>query len=337
MLRESLETPAIVENQRQLLSPVLDRLVPRLQAAAPRAVVTLGRGSSDHASMFARFLIETHCGVLCSSLQPSLGSVYKRMPDLSGVVVLAFSQSGRSPDLLQAARAAQASGAVVVAIVNDESSPLAALADEVMPTGAGAEVSVAATKTHLTMLTAIAALVARWTSDPLLDSALADLPEVLAAAASLDWSQGVPLLSGARNLYVLGRGAGLACAEEAALKLKEVCGLHAEAFSPAELRHGPLVLVEPGFPVLIFAQADAARAGMEETARDLATKGATVLYAGPRLPSAGITVLPTIDTHPTLQPVVSLQSFYGMASALAQARHRDPDHPPHLTKVTETL
>jgi glucosamine--fructose-6-phosphate aminotransferase (isomerizing) len=135
-------------------------------------------------------------------------------------------------------------------------------------------------------------------------------------------------------MFVVGRGTGLAIAMEAALKLKEVCAIQAEAFSGAELRHGPLALIEPGYPVLVFAPRGPAHAGLVALADDLRARGAVVLFAGE---GAGDDALPLIRAAaPELDPLCAIQSFYVLAEALARARGRDPDAPPHLSKVTRT-
>ncbi|HJR10835.1 MAG TPA: SIS domain-containing protein, partial [Rhodanobacteraceae bacterium] len=138
------------------------------------------------------------------------------------------------------------------------------------------------------------------------------------------------------DLFVLGRGYGLAAAQEAALKLKETCALHAEAFSSAEVRHGPMELVGPRLPVLLFAQQDDALAGVLATARDFHQRGAEVWTAAPG--ASGRDALPIVPTgQPMFAPILVIQSFYRAVNALAIARGRDPDHPPHLAKVTETV
>ncbi len=125
-------------------------------------------------------------------------------------------------------------------------------------------------------------------------------------------------------------------AEEAALKLKETCGLHAEAFSSAELRHGPMALVGPGFPVLAFAQSDRTRPGVEAAAAACAAQGAPVFLTGGAA-GEGVELLPAVHAHPALQTIAQVQSFYRFVESLARARGLDPDHPPHLSKVTETV
>jgi glucosamine--fructose-6-phosphate aminotransferase (isomerizing) len=256
-------------------------------------------------------------------------------PDLAGTVVLAISQSGASPDLLSAVSRARSGGARVVALVNAESSPLAQLADDLLPLGAGPELSVAATKSYIASLAAIVQLVAAWTEDAELGAALAASPEQLARAFELDWSAAIARLTPASNLYVIGRGLGLGIAQEAALKFKETCGLHAEALSAAELRHGPMALVRAHFPLLLFTQDDESRPGITQLASELAAHGADVLVAGAEV--TGTTVLPSLAAHPVIEPLLLAQSFYAMANALSLARGRDPDRPPHLSKVTETV
>lgn len=333
MFREAGEAPDAVARLLKANREACEALGAELRANPPRAVVTCARGSSDHAATYARYLIETHAGVLTSSAGLSVSSVYAAQPALSGMLYLAISQSGKSPDLLAACEAAKRGGATVVALVNEEASPLAALADRVIPLHAGPERSVAATKSYICALAAIAQLVAVWTQDVKLGEALAALPGQLAEAWKLDWTPAVLTLASASSLYVLGRGVGFAVAQEAALKFKETCGLHAEAFSAAEVLHGPMALVGPGFPVLIFAQGDQTEAGVLEMADSVEARGAEVLLAGGR-PSNR---LPTIAAHPVLEPILRIQSFYRMANALSVARGRNPDHPPHLRKVTETV
>lgn len=335
MFREAAESAAVVGAQLAANREPVRRLGEALRRLAPRAVVTCARGSSDHAATYAKYLLETRCGVLTSSAAPSVSSVYAARPDLAGALCLAISQSGRSPDLLAAADAARAAGALVVALVNDEQSPLAERADHVIPLRSGAESSVAATKSHIASLAAILHLVAEWRGDAELEKALANLPEGLENAWRLDWQPAVAPLKEVRNLFVLGRGLGLCVAQEAALKLKETCGLHAEGLSVAELQHGPMALVRAGFPVLMFSQDDETRASNAALAALLVQNGAALISAG--LDTPGALDLPSVGAHPVAQPILLIQSFYRMAEALSRARGLDPDHPPHLSKVTETV
>jgi glucosamine--fructose-6-phosphate aminotransferase (isomerizing) len=334
MFREAAEAPAVVQRQRERNAPAMRELGARLRAMAPRAVVTLARGSSDHAATFARYAIEQRMRVLTSSLSPSIASIYDSTPDLAGMAVLAISQSGRSPDLLSAAEQARATGAVLIAMVNDEDAPLAELADVTIPLGAGPERSVAASKTFIASLAAVLDLLGAWSGDPSVDSALSALPDKLEQAWELDWSDAIEALADASNMYVVGRGPGLAIAQEAALKLKETCGLHAEGISGAEIRHGPMALLRPRFPVLLFAQSDQSRESLVELASNLAERGASMMSAG--IYGAPGIQLPVVAADPLIAPLLQIASFYRLANALALARGLDPDRPPHLAKVTET-
>jgi glutamine---fructose-6-phosphate transaminase (isomerizing) len=335
MFREAAEAPQAIARQLKANAPALAHLAQRLRARPPRAVVTFGRGSSDNAATFARYLIETRLGLVTASAPPSVSSVYDAQPDMAGMLCLVMSQSGRSPDLLAAAGAAKQAGALVVALVNDAASPLAAQADVTVPLGAGPELSVAATKSYLATLSAVTQLAALWMQDEALLAALDTLPDRLEAAWTQDWTPAVAPLAEAQDLYVLGRGVGFGIAQEAALKLKETCGLHAEALSAAEVRHGPMALVGSGFPVLAFAQADETLPGVEAVIQVCLANGAAVLKAGGAA-QPGALSLPTVSAHPLVEPILFTQSFYRMVNQLAVARGYDPDHPPHLKKVTET-
>ena len=335
MYSEAEEAPEVVRQQLVANAERLERLGERLRELAPRAVVTCARGSSDHAATFAKYLIETRLNVLTSSAAPSVTSVYDASPNLAGTMFLAISQSGASPDLLATVRAAKNGGALVVALVNAESSPLAQAADFTIPLCAGIERSVAATKSYIASLSAIAQLVGSWGRDAELLRSLGSAPPLLERAWQQDWSAVVARLRVATDLYVIARGVGLGIAQEAALKFKETCGLHAEALSSAEVRHGPMALIRAGFPVLMFAQSDETRSGVESLATDLATRRADVMFAGARIPRT--VALPTEAADPVLEPMLIVQSFYRMVNALALARGHNPDQPPYLHKVTETV
>jgi glucosamine--fructose-6-phosphate aminotransferase (isomerizing) len=335
MFSEAAHAPEAVRQQFAANSERIQRLGERLRQFSPRAVVTCARGSSDHAATFAKYLIETRLNILTSSAAPSVSSVYAATQNLAGTLFLAISQSGASPDLLSAVRAAKDGGALIVALVNAESSPLAQAADYTIPLCAGIERSVAATKSYIASLAGIIHLVASWARDAELYEALARAPALLERAWSLDWSPAVERLRSATDLYVIGRGLGLGIAQEAALKFKETCGLHAEAVSSAEVRHGPMALIRAGFPVLIFAQNDETRGGVETLATELAARRADVMLAGSNVSRA--VILPTEAANAVIEPMLIVQSFYRMVNALALARGRNPDQPPYLNKVTETV
>jgi glucosamine--fructose-6-phosphate aminotransferase (isomerizing) len=335
MFSEAAEAAQVVRRQLRANADPMRALGERLRALSPKAVVTCGRGSSDHAATFAKYLIEMRLGIPTSSAALSVSSIYGAQPMLDGAVFLALSQSGRSPDLLAAAEAAKDAGAFVIALVNMEGSPLEILADAFIPLNAGVEKSVAATKSYIASLSALIHLVAAWSNDADLERALARLPDLLDQNGAMDWRAGVDRFKGARDLYVIGRGLGFGVAQEAALKLKETCSLHAEAFSAAEVRHGPMAIVGRGFPVLMLAQDDETKDSVTELAAEFVERGADVAVAGATCPCA--LTLPVLAADPVIEPVLLIQNFYKMAAALALARGCDPDHPPHLNKVTETL
>jgi glutamine---fructose-6-phosphate transaminase (isomerizing) len=334
MYREAAEAADCVENQLQANGAMLGAFVEQLRSHPPIAMVTIGRGSSDHAATYARYLVETRLGILASSLSPSIFSVFKAPLSLNNMLCLAISQSGRSPDLLAAARAARDTGAIVVALVNDADSPLAGLASIVVPQGAGLENSAAATKSFICSLTAIAQMVALWSGDAAMQEALPQLPSALAMAWQEDWSACREMLHTADHLYTVGRGLHLGIAQEAAHKLKETSLLHAEAYSSAEVLHGPNELAGENFPVLLFSSEDASDASVKEAARRLSAQGASVMMAGGDDP--GTLRVPRAP-HPTLAPIVQIQAFYRMANALACERGHDPDRPRHVQKVTHTV
>lgn len=332
MFQEAQQSADLVAAQHARNAGVIAALAEDLRRHPPPFVATCARGSSDHAATYAKYLFETQLGIVTASASPSVGSVYEAKQRLRNALYLVISQSGKSPDLLRNAEAAREAGARVVALVNVEDSPLARLADTVIPLHAGPERSVAATKSYLTSLSAILQLAAHWKNEaPLLD-ALPRLPEALRAAWQADWSALTEGLTGAHNLFVLGRGLGLAAAQEAALKFKETCGLHAEAYSSAEVKHGPMALVGPGFPVLCFAQPDETEAGMLALAAEFRARGAQVWVS-----SAHGDLLLAQAPHPACAPLLTIQSFYRAINALALRRGHNPDVPPHLNKVTETV
>jgi glucosamine--fructose-6-phosphate aminotransferase (isomerizing) len=337
MLRESLEAPEAVARQLARNEALCRALGQRLRKAPPRFVATCARGSSDNAATYAKYLIEIRLNTVVASLGPSIRSVYGAQPRLEQALFIAISQSGRSPDLLSLAEVARADGAFTLAIVNDEASPLAARCEAVLPVHAGPEQSVAATKSWIASLSAVMQLVACWSDDPALLSAVRALPDDLAAAARSDWGAAAGMLAGADDLFVVGRGPGFAAAQESALKLKETAGIHAESYSAAELMHGPMTLASRDFPVLALSQRDASLPGMAELIDGLVARGVPVAAAGPAA-RPGTLVLPMADgLQPFAAPIAAVQSFYPLAERVARMRGHDPDHPPHLRKVTETL
>jgi glucosamine--fructose-6-phosphate aminotransferase (isomerizing) len=336
MRTEIEEIPAAVE---RLLAAGTDDFAAAgaaLRERDPAAVVTIARGSSDHAAAFLKYAVELTAGVPVASIGPSIASIYGRPMKLGRCAAISISQSGKSPDIIAMTEAARRSSGLTIALTNSPGSPLALAAERDIDLRAGPERSVAATKSFVSSIVAGLAIVAAWTGDAELATALARLPRSLATALELDWSPLIEGLGGRRSIYVLGRGPALAIANEAALKLKETCGLHAEAYSAAEVVHGPARIVEAGFPVLALAARDDAEASVAEIADRLAGQGARV-FATTTL-AANARVLPAPDTgHPITNALALVVPFYALAEALSRHLGNDPDRPPHLNKVTETL
>lgn len=339
MHREAMSAPVVAADQLAANRAIMQAAAARLSALDPPLAITIARGSSDHAAAFAKHLFETRLRVPTLSQSPSTATIYRATsPRLKGALALAISQSGRSPDLVEAAIAAREAGALLIAIVNDEASPLAGEADILVPMRAGPEHSVAATKTYIAALVAIADLAAQWGRDTRLADALDDIGPTLSAAASADWSGALGWLADIDRMMVLGRGSTAPIAAEAALKLKETSQIHAEAFSSAEVAHGPMAVIGEGQPVLAFTPRDAAAAGFSERLAQLAGKGARIIATdAPNLSGgAGINLPLGVSGDPAIDAIAMIQSFYPLADGLARLRGLDPDHPPHLAKVTRT-
>lgn len=331
METEAREAPAVAARLVERAGPMLRELGGRLRALEPRYAMAAGRGSSDAAALLAKYLFEARLGLPTVSAAPSLRSIYGKQLKIERALVLAISQSGRSPDLVEFCRSAAGPDVMRVGLINDASSPLAQIMDVVVPLEAGPETSVAATKSCLAAMALVLGLTAHWSGDAEMIAAFERAPETLASALTMDWPEAEAFLAGDGPIYVIGRGPGLAVAAEAALKLKETNGLHAEAVSAAEVRHGPFALAGPKLRIIVFAQRDAAFDGLNKLATDLRELGCPVLFISP---GAAVGVRP--DAEPTLELLAMLQRFYLLANASALARGRSPDHPPMLTKVTET-
>ena len=331
---EVREAPAALQRQAAALASPIGQLIAVLRKRSARVVITCARGSSAHAATFAKHLIERHLGIPVSAAAPNVVSVYRRALALEGQLFLAISQAGRSVDIVETAAMARSSGAMTVAIVNDTGSPLAQTCEVVLPMEAGAELSVAATKSFIASLAVLLRLTAAWADNATLQRGIDSLSERLAAAIELDWSAAIASLASTRSVMAIGRGPTLAIAREAALKLKEACNLHAEAFSTAEFQHGPIALVEEAYPVLLFAPTDEAARGVETLRLDLAQKGASV-FSTERL--SGPEFLPTLEPdQPDADAVCQIQTFYQLLLQVAARRGSDVDRPRHLKKVTTT-
>jgi glucosamine--fructose-6-phosphate aminotransferase (isomerizing) len=302
------------------------------KAESPFAVIC-GRGSSGHAGVHLRYLIETRLGIAVSAAAPSVVTSYRRPSALRGALFVVISQSGGSPDLVAATKAADEAGALTLAIVNETDSPVADAARLVLPLAAGPEISVAATKSVVSSMLAGARLVAAVAGDDDLLAACRAAPGRLQAALALDWSRWGASLATARAAFVAARGYGFGPAREIALKVSETVRLPALGYSAAELRHGPRAAIAPDTPVLALRQADGTAETVDGLAADLAAAGEPAFVAG-----GPASTLPWIgDGHPVLDPVVMLVPAYAAIEAATRAKGYDPDRPPFLQKVTRTL
>ena len=335
MFIEAREAPAAIAVQMANDDAAYREFGAHLRSANPTAVLTVARGSSDHAAHFMAYLIMAKMGRLVTSLPMSLITLYQSQIQCKGLLSLAFSQSGQSPDLIAPMRFFSTGGAMTAAFINDEKSPLAKAVQSVFPLHAGTETSVAATKSFIAQMVAGARVAGAWADDAVLRDALARLPQALSAAVDCDWSEAIEVLKDADRLFVIGRGTGLPVAMEAALKFKETCAIQAEAFSGAEVKHGPMALIDDGYPLLVLAPRGPAQAGLLTLADEMRGRGARVLLAAP-VGTKGCN-LPISETASVeLDPISVVQSFYPMVEALSRVRGFDPDRPRHLAKVTRT-
>jgi glucosamine--fructose-6-phosphate aminotransferase (isomerizing) len=327
MAQEAAEAPARIREQLAANSSTIAAIVSQINQRAPKYVYMVGRGSSDHAGVFAKYLIEIEIGLPVVHSAPSIASVYNKQLQLTDALVLVISQSGRSPDILAQVAMAKAAGAMVVALVNDTTSPLAEQADFVVPLFVGPEKAVAATKSYLATLSALLQLVAVWSQQAELLKAVNALPELLLQAQGLPAQLTPEGVANVKHGVVLGRGPGYAIAREIALKLKEVCGIHAEAFSSAEFLHGPVTLVKDQFAIIDVTVHDEAYAAHKAQINEVQSRGASLVHLDHG----------DLMTHPRVLPLLVLQRFYLDVEVVARSRGVDPDAPPGLNKVTKTV
>jgi glutamine---fructose-6-phosphate transaminase (isomerizing) len=327
MEQEAKQAPSVVEGQLSANKALAEKIGAKLREIAPKMVMIIGRGSSDHAGVFGKYLIEIEAGIPTFAAAPSVSSVYGKQLKLDQALVIVISQSGRSPDIIAQAEMAKKAGAYCVALVNDETSPLKDIVDEVLPLKAGAEISVAATKSYLATLSALLQLTAYWTENNELISALDTLPAAMQTIIDSEPQLTSQSIDGVKNMVVLGRGLGYAITKEMALKLKEVSSIHAEAFSSAEFLHGPVTLVEQGLAILNCEVNDESAKSHKEQINEMAERGADLVHL--RQTDANV--------HPRLAPLVVLQRFYLDVAEVSVSRGFNPDEPKGLKKVTRTL
>ena len=336
MRREVLEIPVAVDRLLRLGGDDIRHAADAIRARNPSYLVSVARGSSDHVATYLKYAAELLTGTPMASIGPSIASIYNRKLNLAGSVCLSVSQSGKSPDIVEMARMAREGGALSIAMTNDPDSPLAQAADRALNLHAGPELSVAATKTFVNSAVAGIWLLAEWAEDANLLSAIRGLPEALSQTVQNDWPEVQSAFEGRSSIFCLGRGPAYAISNEAALKFKETCQVHAESYSSAEVLHGPVSIVDSGFPVIALASHDAAEPALASVADELAMKGAKVFAASDQVQHA--TPLAVTRTgHPLTDPISLIASFYAMVEQVAVSRGINPDAPRHLKKVTETV
>ncbi|WP_284760403.1 SIS domain-containing protein [Agrobacterium sp. fls2-241-TYG-188a] len=332
------EIDEIPDAASRLLSSASDDLQAAgkaLRAFDPAFLITIARGSSDHAAHFLKYAIEQQAGRAVASIGPSLASIYGKSLKLDKAAAISVSQSGKSPDIVALAQSAAAAGALTVSLTNTRPSPLSDACAHAIDINAGPELAVAATKSFFNSVLAGLAVLAEWTVDSDLQRSIRQLPEKLHQAITLDWKDLAAELGDADSLYMLGRGPSLAIASEAALKFKETSEMHAEAYSSAEVLHGPVALVDRRFPVVTFAARDAALMSVLTTADSLAEKGALAFVTADGASHARR--LPFVETgHPLTDSLALIVPFYGFVEAWSRSRGFNPDAPVALKKVTET-
>lgn len=334
-----------IAEQPAALQATIDALLPRrgevaALARGTRQVLFIARGTSDNAAVYGSYLCQAFAGRLATLASPSIATTYRSRLDLSGVLAVALSQSGRTEEIAQTLAWARDCGARTLAITNGPGSPLAHAAEVAFTTHAGTEEAVPATKSFTTQLAALAVL-ALGLGAPLDPGELRQVPgeieAMLAAPPGLD-----PLvaeLAGVPGMVVSGRGLAYSAALEIALKLKEACYLHAMGLSWADLLHGPIAVVDAGTPALIVAASTGpVLDGTVELAHRVRGAGARAyaIGGGPRLASACDLALPGPRLPEWLAPVGLVVPGQLLTEALARRLGIDPDHPRGLSKVTQT-
>ena len=306
----------------------------------PRYVVIAARGSSDNAARYAQHVFGRFLGLPVALATPSLHSVYDAPVRYTDGLVIGVSQSGASPDVVAVLRAAREQGCITIAVTNDAGSPMAAVATHVLPLHAGVEQSVAATKTYTASLAAVAALAVAVAGDPDRQRELAETPAAL--ARQLERTKGLDEAAEAatswRRLAVIGRGANYATAFEAALKIKELVGVAAEPASPADFLHGPVAMLDPGFPVLAIAPSAPVGAAVRDVLATAHARDADVtVIAGEDYAAAPDERRLAVEPGPEwLSPLCAVVPAQLLAVGAAERHGFDADRPVGLEKVTRT-
>jgi glucosamine--fructose-6-phosphate aminotransferase (isomerizing) len=338
-----------IHQEPQVHAGLIERELPNARALAaaarrkePPFVVIAARGTSDNAARYANYLLGAMNGLPVSLATPSLYSIYKQPPRLDRALVLAISQSGKSPDIVAVLAEARRQGALTAAITNDPDSDIAHEADHVINLGAGPERSVAATKTYAASLTAIALMSACLAQDEAMLSALRLVPGAVERTLGLEprVAEVVQRYRYMRDCVVFGRGYNYATAYEIALKLKELTYTMVEPYSSADFLHGPLAVLEHGFPAIVVSPAGAMVAEMKEFMGTIRQREAEILAISDDDATLELAHFPVRLPAPLpewLSPITAVVPGQLLAMHLAFIRNYDPDHPRAIHKVTETI
>jgi len=340
MSREIAEQPEAITATLAGLRPLRADIARLARGRATIAFVA--RGSSDNAAIYGRYLLETHARRAAAMAAPSVATIYRAQVDLSDALVVSVSQSGATEEIVQTQAWARACGAATIAVTNDGDSPLAAAADIALVTEAGVEKAVPATKTYTTQLTAMAVLATALADDQTaLDGELDRVPDEIAAVIErrTGIDAAVDRLASSRETVVSGRGLVLGTALELALKLEETCLRPVRGLSYADLRHGPIAIVDADVAALVVAAGDGpALPGLREVAADLAGRGATTIGVGGDRAFADRCALHVAgpDLSEPVAPLGLVVPGQLLVEALARRLGLDPDAPRGLNKVTQT-
>ena len=339
---EILEQPEVAERFLVTQAEPIAAIAASIRARPVRQVVIAARGTSDHAALYAQYVLGIRHGLTVALGTPSIVSLYGAEPDVADSLVIGISQSGASPDIVAVLAAARSQGAATVAITNEPDSALAAAADRTIDLRAGPELAIAATKTYTTQLLAIAALSAALSGDPGDQAALAEIPGTLGRALAVepDIERIAAAQASVDRAVVLARGFEYATAREWALKLKELARVFADPYSSAEFQHGPLTLVDAGVPVLAIVRAGPPEADLVALLRRLREDlEAELMVVSDRPGALGLATWPVTlpsGTPEWLGPIVSIVPGQLHAMHLTKARGLDAERPRHLSKVTRT-
>ncbi|MFN8494812.1 MAG: SIS domain-containing protein [Caldilineaceae bacterium] len=341
LYQEIHEQPAVLDRLLTQEKTVIQQLAAAIRERNISHVVIAARGTSDNAGRYAQYLLGAVNGLTVALATPSLFSIYKQPPRFGNALVLGISQSGKSPDIVAVLAEAKRQGVLTAAITNFGDSDMGKVADYVVNLHAGVEQSIAATKTYTSELAAIALLSVSLANNADMLAALAQIPTTVAATLGMEAqiAQITERYRYMRDCVVIGRGYNYATAYELSLKLKELTYTLAEPYSSADFLHGPLALIEHGFPVIVIAPTGLVLPELQDFMRTLQQRFAEIIAISDDAATLGLARIPLALPQPVpewLSPITAIIPGQLFAMHLAHVRDYDPDHPRGLRKVTET-